>query len=368
MYRVAEMEHLTEDIIRSHEQRMAALTARRADVQSALSDTRCQMAARHIAQVAAAVELRAELGEDAAARHAAVAKALAASTTARAGMSANQRASLAKATADRQAEVRSMRADTQRAMREVHGARVAGEAELRAELDASRSDLFQQVSDLMAGIKQAHGTMAVTQRDALVQGCARLAAETATFLGEAASAHAAMAKAQRETLETGRTALHADVATTLGGFHGAREELAANLADFSQAWQSFTETMQARRAGRMPSASVNEEGKQAQARSANFTFEGVHHPEPWPAVKPVQAKPKAKAAPNAASEAVVEAATLPSDEAVFSYLADHPDGLRLVELEEHFGTPRIRLKDILNRLIDENKARKDDERKLFFAT
>ena len=355
------MEHLTEDIMRSHDERMAALTARRDDVQSALNETRRQ-------RMEAAAERRSELGEDVAARHAAVAAGLAASSRARSEMSANQRALLAEATANRQAEVRGMRADTQRAMREVHGARVAAEAELRAELDASRSDLFQQVSDLMAGIKQAHGTMAATQRDALLHGRARLAAETATFLGEAASAHAAMAKAQRETLETGRTALHAEVATTLGGFHAGREELAANLAEFSQAWRSFTETMRARRAGRMPNATANQVKKPAQSRSSDFTFERVHHPEPWVAVKPVQAKPKAKAAPDAASEAVVEAATLPSDEAVFSYLADHPDGLRLVEFEEHFGTPRIRLKDILNRLIEENKARKDDERKLFFAT
>lgn len=266
--------------MRSHDERMAALTARRDDVQSALNEARRQ-------RMEAAAELRSELAEDAAARHAAVAEGLAASSRARAEMSANQRASLAKATANRQAEVRGMRADTQSAMREVH--------------------------------------------------------------------------AQRE-------ALHAAVATTLGGFHAGREELAANLAEFSQVWQSFTETMQARRAGRMPNAAANQVKQPAQPRSSDFTFERVHHPEPWVAVKPVQAKPKPKAAPDAASEAVVEAATVPPDESVFSYLADHPDGLRLVELEEHFGTLRIRLKDILNRLIEQNKARKDDERKLFFAT
>ncbi len=62
------------------------------------------------------------------------------------------------------------------------------------------------------------------------------------------------------------------------------------------------------------------------------------------------------------------AAALPLDEEVFSYLADHPDGLRLIEMEEHFRSPRIRLAVILNRLIDANKARRDDERRVYFAT
>jgi len=43
---------------------------------------------------------------------------------------------------------------------------------------------------------------------------------------------------------------------------------------------------------------------------------------------------------------------------VFAYLADHPDGTRLVELEEEFGLTRIEMARVIRALIDDNKVEK----------
>lgn len=50
---------------------------------------------------------------------------------------------------------------------------------------------------------------------------------------------------------------------------------------------------------------------------------------------------------------------------VFAYLADHPDGTKLVELEEEFGVARIQIAKVIRALMDDNKVEKRDL--LYFA-
>ncbi len=45
---------------------------------------------------------------------------------------------------------------------------------------------------------------------------------------------------------------------------------------------------------------------------------------------------------------------------VLSYLASHPDGTKLVELEEELGITRIQLDDITRTLINDKKVEKRD--------
>ena len=45
---------------------------------------------------------------------------------------------------------------------------------------------------------------------------------------------------------------------------------------------------------------------------------------------------------------------------VFGYLADHPDGARMTELEEKFGVARIQMARVLRNLMDQNKVEKRD--------
>jgi DNA-binding IclR family transcriptional regulator len=50
---------------------------------------------------------------------------------------------------------------------------------------------------------------------------------------------------------------------------------------------------------------------------------------------------------------------------VLGYLFDHPEGLRLGEMQVHFKTSRQQLADIVNHLIEENLVRRDEEHKLY---
>ena len=54
----------------------------------------------------------------------------------------------------------------------------------------------------------------------------------------------------------------------------------------------------------------------------------------------------------------------PSEEEVLRFLAEHSDGLPISEMENHFRSPRSRIEDIVNHLLDEHRVRKDEERGL----
>jgi hypothetical protein len=55
-----------------------------------------------------------------------------------------------------------------------------------------------------------------------------------------------------------------------------------------------------------------------------------------------------------------------SDDEIMGYLEDHPDGVRAGELEAYFDAPREEVRDILDQLVEDNKARRDDRRKVYF--
>jgi DNA-binding IclR family transcriptional regulator len=54
----------------------------------------------------------------------------------------------------------------------------------------------------------------------------------------------------------------------------------------------------------------------------------------------------------------------PSEDEVMRYLAEHADGLPISDMENHFGVPRSQVEDVVNRLLEENRLRKDDKRKV----
>lgn len=57
----------------------------------------------------------------------------------------------------------------------------------------------------------------------------------------------------------------------------------------------------------------------------------------------------------------------PSEDDVYGYLTDHPEGARLGELEAYFDAPRDELSDVLNQLQDEDRVRQDREHRLYYA-
>ena len=89
--------------------------------------------------------------------------------------------------------------------------------------------------------------------------------------------------------------------------------------------------------------------------------------EPAPA-EPVRAEPVSaepvRAEPVSAEPVSAEPV---SATAITGYLADRPDGVKLKELEAHFGGDRNVLQPILDEMITDKKLRKDAESKLYFA-
>jgi len=112
-----------------------------------------------------------------------------------------------------------------------------------------------------------------------------------------------------------------DVSTMLKEFHeeqaGARDE-----------WQKMTATMQSKRGG-----------------------------------VAVAVKPLIEEIAEGATDITPETAAL--REQVFEYLANHPDGTKLVELAEEFGVARIQIGKVIRNLMDENKVEKREL--LYFA-
>lgn len=56
---------------------------------------------------------------------------------------------------------------------------------------------------------------------------------------------------------------------------------------------------------------------------------------------------------------------LPSPDEVAGYLSDHPEGVRLGDLQAYFDAPRQDLSNALDELVDERRARLDEQRRVY---
>ncbi len=55
-----------------------------------------------------------------------------------------------------------------------------------------------------------------------------------------------------------------------------------------------------------------------------------------------------------------------TDQQLQGYLEDHPEGLRLGEVQAYFNAPRDDVQRVMSQLVDQNKARRDEEHHLFY--
>jgi hypothetical protein len=55
-----------------------------------------------------------------------------------------------------------------------------------------------------------------------------------------------------------------------------------------------------------------------------------------------------------------------SEEDVLRYLQQHPDGLPISEMEDHFQVPRSRIEDVVNHLLDDHRVGRDEQRQVLF--
>lgn len=56
----------------------------------------------------------------------------------------------------------------------------------------------------------------------------------------------------------------------------------------------------------------------------------------------------------------------PGEEEIMSYLSDHPEGLRLGEMEAYFNVPRPEIADVVNSLVENDQVERDQERQLYY--
>jgi hypothetical protein len=86
-------------------------------------------------------------------------------------------------------------------------------------------------------------------------------------------------------------------------------------------------------------------------------------PPPRAAAPPPPVEEAVPTGPAATAEAAVTAEaetaeTIALRDIAFDYLADHPDGARLTDMEREFGMARIQIARALRGLIDDNKVEK----------
>ena len=231
--------------------------------------------------------------------------------------------------ADRVAAIAELRETMKMDLKGFHDSRTAMAKELRADLSKVRPALAEDDRQRQSEAREFMGELARV----IAEGKAAVK----TLLKELDNAHQAMstqlradlARGEEERLREARALkqeLVRGVAEIKSAVSAQLKELADIQAGARDEWQTLTSTMQAQRVG----AAV----------------------EMGPA--------EAVAAP---AEIAPEIADI--RDRVFEYLANHPDGTRLVELEQEFGLARIQIAKVVRSLMDENKVEKREL--LYFA-
>jgi len=240
--------------------------------------------------------------------------------------------------ADRVAGIAQLRETVKLDLKGFHDSRTAMAKELRADLSKVWANLAKDERERQAEVHEFRGELAriIAEGKAAVK----------TLLTEFDSAHQAMSNQLRADLAKGeegrlrearalKQELVRGVAKIKSAVSAQLKEFADIQAGARDEWQTLTATMQAQRVG----AAVE--------------------------VKPseVVAAPAMEMTEEEVAEITPETADI--RDRAFEYLANHPDGTRLVELEQEFGLARIKLVRVVRGLIDENKVEKRDM--LYFA-
>ena len=196
-------------------------------------------------------------------------------------------------------------------------AHAAMAAEQRAILTADRVNRHQAVEAMRADLNLVHAAMAAEQKATLTADRAALRQAMDALLADLAVVHAAMATEQKATLTADRVNRHQAVAIE-------RTDLRRSLNQMAQVWLEFAAAMH---------------GNTVAAQ-----------PEP---------APPAPLATEPSTEEVLPAEDV--DDRLLVYLAEHAEGVKLVELEPVFELSRPQLGRHLRALVDSGKVVKDSE-------
>ena len=241
-------------------------------------------------------------------------------------------------------EVKGLQGEAQELVKGFHSSHEEMAAKLREELSKSKGSLKTDVRGMLNDFQTAHKQASAELREELSEAEKNRKSEVEGILRDAQelvkdfSVTRGQASGQlRKELEEHRREIKSETAEILNDARKARGETKADLKEASAAWQGLASTMQQKRAGIKVALKVEE------AKVEVSEEEAVAKAEPA-AVTPEIAGLKDR---------------------VFEYLADHPDGTRMVELEREFDVARIQMARMLKNLMGDNKVEKRDL--LYFA-
>ena len=203
---------------------------------------------------------------------------------------------------------------------QINADRKSASRELKAELTTSTANLKQDVANMLKGFAQNRDAITKVMKADLAKGVAECKQEVDTLLKGFAQNHSTMATQMKADLAKGVVERKQEVDTLLKGFEVNLNEVRTTLAGGRDEWQKLTGTMQAKRGA--------------------VAAVGVKSP---------------KTAPSTHAED-----TVALRKRVFEYLAGHPNGTKLAELELQFRKARIQMAKIIKGLLDENKVEKRD--------
>jgi hypothetical protein len=246
-------------------------------------------------------------------------------TTQRVTMSQAQDESLAANGAERRGLVAEMIANTQALLNRFATDQGATAAKLHETLTANRTERQQLVAGMIADIQALLKNIAADNDDTATELRATLSndhqarsAATADFMADVNANRRSMAEALANRLDIFKGTLEAQVSGNLTDFAAGRADLHRSLVEMAQVWREFAAALHGRTVAAPPEPTK---------------------PAP-PAVKPP-------------AEDV--------NERLLAYLAQHADGVKLVELEPEFGLSRPQLGKYLRNLVDSGKVVKDPE-------
>lgn len=252
-----------------------------------------------------------------------------------------------------------------------HETRTKGVTSIRRDAAAQRERSRRHVQGLETGRREAaqglHGYLA-GGRAVLAKNDALRESRFRSWATEAASGRAQRAARQRAALGESRSALAKATAKSRGGARALVKRLSSTRRAMAR---GLLEDLAAGR------AALEEAGGERRTEVltwlGDLTRDRVAAAQEWRQMGSVLTERGARVmaqAPSRRKEGKQEARAearkvIPLEDRLFEYLAAHPDGVRLVEVEKEFGLERFEASRVVRGLISEGKARRED--RLYFA-
>ncbi len=230
--------------------------------------------------------------------------------------------------------------------------RKATQAQLR-ELGTSHNTMATQLKANLSRTRAALRQDGVQRKSSVRTQLKQLAVSVASDLRELDAVHNTMAAQLKANLSRTRVALRQDEVQRKSSVRTQLKGLSDVRSGAQAAWQDLVATMESKRSKAIAVA---------EALSPSLVQEVVPTAPVVP--KPSRAKPLEEASKEEeeiVARAVVGEVTqefINLTNRVFEYLANHPDGTRLTQLEEEFKLNRFQAARVVRHLIDEGKTEK----------